>query len=187
MGLAASRWSQEPGYRRTKNSVALLDLAIAAFRSILIHQPELVRVRLELALAFFFKGNDDLAIDHFERAMVGKPPAPVIANIRTFLNVMRARRRWTGYFGFSLAPDTNINAASDAQFIYINGLPFRRDARDSHGQFRYRRGGVGRRRIPVSAGRTAGACARGSTSTTGNIREAGSTRRFCRATWGRAG
>ena len=39
---------------------------------------------------------------------------------------MRARRRWTGYFGFSVAPDTNINAASDAAFIYINGLPFRR-------------------------------------------------------------
>ena len=41
---------------------------------------------------------------------------------------MRARRRWRGYFGFSIAPDTNINAASDAQFIYINGLPFRRGA-----------------------------------------------------------
>ena len=41
---------------------------------------------------------------------------------------MRARRRWTGYFGFSLAPDTNINAASDVEVIYINGLPFRRGA-----------------------------------------------------------
>ena len=30
------------------------------------------------------------------------------------------------YFGFSVAPDTNINAASDAEIIYINGLPFRR-------------------------------------------------------------
>ena len=27
-----------------------------------------------------------------------------------------------------MAPDTNINAASDAEFIYINGLPFRRGA-----------------------------------------------------------
>ena len=127
MGLAASRWSQEPSIGE-ETRVALLDEAIAAFRSILIDEPGLVRVRLELALAFFFKGNDDLAIDHFERAMVGKPPAPVIDNIRSFLNVMRARRRWSGYFGFSLAPDTNINAASDAQFIYINGLPFRRSA-----------------------------------------------------------
>ena len=52
----------------------------------------------------------------------------MIANVSRFLNVMRARRRWRGYFGFSLAPDTNINAASDAQFIYIRGLPFRRSS-----------------------------------------------------------
>ena len=106
--------------------LALLDEAIAAFRSILIHQPGLVRVRLELALAFYLKEEDELARDHFERALVGKPPEALVANINRFLNIMRARRRWTGYFGFSLAPDTNINAASDAEFIYINGLPFRR-------------------------------------------------------------
>ena len=87
----------------------------------------MVRVRLELALAFFFKEEDDLAQRHFERVLAGQPPAPVVKNVTKFLRVIRARRRWSGYFGFSLAPDTNINAASDAQFIYIQGLPFRRD------------------------------------------------------------
>ena len=125
LGLAASRGSQEPNVGDDER-LTLLNLAIAAFRSILIQQPELIRVRLELALAFFLKEDDDLAMDHFERVLVGEPPAPVLAKIRSFLNVMRGRRRWTGYFGFSVAPDTNINAASDAQFIYINGLPFRR-------------------------------------------------------------
>ena len=125
LGLAASRGSQEPDVGQDEQ-VKLLDLAIAAFHAILIQRPELVRVRLELALAFFLKEEDDLAIRHFERAMVGKPPAQVVGKIRRFLNLMRARRRWSGYFGFSLAPDTNINAASDAAFIYINGLPFRR-------------------------------------------------------------
>ena len=88
-----------------------------------------MRVRLELALAFYLKEDDALARDHFERALVGRPPAALVANINRFLNIMRARRRWRGYFGFSVAPDTNINAASDAQFIYINGLPFRRGTR----------------------------------------------------------
>ncbi len=37
---------------------APLDEAIAAFRSLLITQPELVRVRLELARAFFLKEED---------------------------------------------------------------------------------------------------------------------------------
>ena len=127
LGLAASRWSQEPDVGEEER-LALLDEAIAAFRSILIRRPGLVRVRLELALAFYLKEEDQLAREHFERALVGKPPAVLAANVSRFLNIMRARRRWRGYFGFSLSPDTNINAASDAEFIYINGLPFRRGA-----------------------------------------------------------
>ncbi len=127
LGLAASRGSQTSGVEE-ETRLALLDEAIAAFRSILIRRPGLVRVRLELALAFYLKEEDALARDHFERALVGRPPEILVGNINRFLNVMRARRRWIGYFGFSLAPDTNINAASDAQFIYINGLPFRRGA-----------------------------------------------------------
>ena len=125
IGLASSRWSQEPGLEDDQR-LAFLDQAITAFRSILIRRPELVRVRLELALAFYLKQDDQLARGHFERALVGKPPEALVANINRFLNIMRARRRWRGYFGFSVAPDTNINAASDADIIYINGLPFRR-------------------------------------------------------------
>ena len=127
IGLASARWSQAPGLEEDQR-LALLDQAIAAFRSILISRPELVRVRLELALAFYLKEDDGLAREHFERALVGRPPAKLVENINRFLNIMRGRRRWRGYFGFSVAPDTNINAASDAEFIYINGLPFRRGA-----------------------------------------------------------
>ncbi len=125
IGLASSFAAQQSGVPE-ENREILLDGAIAAFRSILIHDPSLVRVRLELGLAFFLKEEDGLAREHFERVLVGQPPAPVVANVNRFLSIMRARRRWTGYFGFSLAPDTNINAASDAAIIYINGLPFRR-------------------------------------------------------------
>ena len=127
MGLAASRGSQSSGLD-DEIRLALLDEAIWAFRSILIRRPGLVRVRLELALAFYLKEEDQLARNHFDRALVGRPPAALVANINGFLNVMRDRRRWRGYFGFSVAPDTNINAASDAEFIYINNLPFRRGA-----------------------------------------------------------
>ena len=127
LGLAAGRGSQARGLPDEEREV-LLDEAIAAFRSILIRRPDLVRVRLELALAFYFKEADNLAREHFERALVGKPPEALVANVTRLLKVIRARRRWDAWFGFSLAPDTNINAASDAEFIYINGLPFRRGA-----------------------------------------------------------
>ena len=125
IGLASSRGSQAPDLSDDQR-LALLDQAIAAFRSILIRRPELIRVRLELALAFFLKEEDSLARNHFERVLGSRPPVEVANNVRRFLTVMRARKRWTGYFGFSIAPDTNINAASDAAFIFINGLPFRR-------------------------------------------------------------
>ena len=125
-GLAASGASQNPGLEEEARD-ALLDEAITAFRTMLIDRPELVRVRLELALAFFFKGEDDLSRRHFEQVLAGNPPEAVVANVRRFLAEIRARRRWTLHAGFALAPDTNIGASSDERIIWIGGLPFRRD------------------------------------------------------------
>ena len=109
----------------------LYDKAIAAFRIILVNRPELVRVRLELARTFFLKGQDGLARRHFELVLAGGVPGPVAVNIRGFLEAMRNRKRWTGYFGGAFAPDSNLNAASEGEIIYIDTvvgrLPFRRD------------------------------------------------------------
>ena len=96
----------------------------------LIADPGLVRVRLELARAFFLKGEDRLARRHFERVLAGNVPPPVAANVRRFLAQMRARRRWTAHFGFALAPDTNIGGGSEERIVTIHGLPFRRDAEE---------------------------------------------------------
>lgn len=100
---------------------------MAALRAILVERPGLVRVRLELARAFFLKGDDGLAREHFERVLAGGPPPAVAANVRRFLGTMRARRRWSAWFGFEVAPDTNVNASSDAGTVWLFGLPFRRD------------------------------------------------------------
>ena len=106
---------------------ALLDEAIVALRAILAEQPGLVRVRLELARAFFLKGDYDLARTHFEQILAGRLPPPVVANVTRFLTQIRARRRWSSYVGASVAPDSNIGAATESEIIYIYGLPFRRD------------------------------------------------------------
>ena len=105
----------------------LLDRAIATFRKMLIANPRLVRVRLELARAFFLKGEDGLARQHFERVLAGNPPAGVALNVNRFLAQIRARKRWSVRVGFALAPDTNLGGGSDERIIYIHGLPFRRD------------------------------------------------------------
>ena len=113
---------------------ALLDEAIATFREMLVADPGLVRVRLELARAFFLKGEDSLARRHFEAVLAGGVPEPVAANIHAFLAEMRARKRWSFNAGFALAPDTNIGAGSEERTIFIpvfgQPLPFERDAEE---------------------------------------------------------
>ena len=129
IGLAATEGSRMPGLADAGRE-ALLDEAIAAFRFMLVNRPDLVRVRLELARAFFLKGEDDLSREQFERVLAGDPPDPVVANVRSFLAEIRARRRWTLHGGFAVAPDTNIGATSEERIIYISGLPFERDAEE---------------------------------------------------------
>ena len=126
IGLATIEKSRLPDTNKEDRD-ALLDEAVVSLRTILINRPELVRVRLELARAFFLKKEDSLARDHFERVLAGQPPAPVAINVRYFLTQIRARRRWEIYLGVSLAPDSNIGSASDAETIDIFGFPFRRD------------------------------------------------------------
>ena len=113
---------------------ALLDEAIAALHALLTARPELVRVRLELARAFFYKEEDSLARRHFERVLAGDVPDAVKTNVQRFLSEIRARRRWTAYLGASLVPDTNIGGSSDEEIIYLEvfgvELPFTRDEED---------------------------------------------------------
>ena len=130
IGLAAIGASQGPDVSE-EGREALLDEAIAAFRTLLIDRPDLLRVRLELARAFFLKREDALAREHFERILAGDLPPPVVANVQGLLRAIRARKRWRVYFGAALAPDSNIGSASDERFIQIHvfgtPLPFRRE------------------------------------------------------------
>ena len=127
IGLAGIEASQRPDLPE-KARDALLDASIQALRTMLIRDPALVRARLELARAFFLKHEDSLARRNFEQVLAGDLPPPVVANVQRFLREIRARRRWSMYFGAALTPDSNIGSASDERFIQILGLPFRRDA-----------------------------------------------------------
>lgn len=126
--LDAAHVAHATADRKARNEK--LDEAIAAFRAILVDRPELVRVRLELARAFFLKEEDRLARRHFEQVLAGRPPEAVAVNIQRFLNIMRARRRWEAWFGAALAPDSNLNAASGERTIFLDTpfgrLPFTR-------------------------------------------------------------
>ena len=135
-GMATLGAAHRPGIGVAERDV-LLDVSITAFREILAAYPELTRVRLELARAFFLKRQDGLARRQFERVLAGDVPAPVVANVNRFLAEIRARRRWSAHGGIGLAPDTNIGAApaQEAQLVDtpFGRLPFTPDERPTSG------------------------------------------------------
>ena len=100
------------------------------FHAMLIPDPNLVRVRLELARAFFLKSEDGLARQHFETVLAGDVGEAVRENVHLFLAEIRARDRWSFNLGVAVAPDSNISGGSDERIIYIYGLPFERDAEE---------------------------------------------------------
>ena len=128
-GLAAVGAAQRAN-RTDDERTGLLNEAIAAFHAMLVRDPGLVRVRLELARAFFLKGEDALARQHFEHVLAGEVPEEVKENVRLFLAEISARRRWSFNLGAALAPDSNIGGGSDERVIYIYGLPFERDGEE---------------------------------------------------------
>jgi outer membrane protein len=103
------------------------DTAISLFRRILARDPPTERVRLELARAFFLKGDYDNADRQFRFARAGNIDDTVKANVDRFLSAINRLREWTVNFSFALAPDTNQNAATSASQVSIFGLPFALD------------------------------------------------------------
>jgi Tfp pilus assembly protein PilF len=100
------------------------DTAIRRFRKILVREPGVARVRLELARAFFLKKDWDNAERQFRFARSADLPAAAIANIDHYLYAIRRLRRWSINASVAVAPDTNLNAGPDITQLQIFGLPF---------------------------------------------------------------
>jgi len=118
--------------------------AAAVFADILAHDPNLVRVRLELARAWFLSKNWGRARGEFLSVLAGRDvPAPVRANVLRFLRAIDARRGvdWDVDLALVRLGDTR---RYDSDTILINGLPFTLDGRDGTTAtgLRYRLGGT---------------------------------------------
>lgn len=109
--------------------------AIGIFRTILIDHPEAVRVRLELARAFFKIKDYQNADRQFRAVRAAKLPPAVMANIDGYLAQIRMSKDWSYGLALAIAPDTNVNGASTSREVDIYGLPFRLsdDARQRSG------------------------------------------------------
>ena len=110
--------------------------AIARFRAMLARNPDLPRVRLDLAFAHYQAGEDGRAAHHFRLALGTEDLPPVVrARALAFLDQIRRRKTWSITGSFSVAPDTNINEATSATEVELFGFPadLSEDARRTSG------------------------------------------------------
>ena len=106
--------------------------AAERFEAILARRPDLTRVRLELARAYFLTGNDDRARHHFNASLADELPSSVEDAVEGFLRGIDARKRWSASLSASMLPETR---RPDREEVLIGGVPFRlsEDARASSG------------------------------------------------------
>jgi len=99
-----------------------LDTAIKIYRKILDDQPDLVKVRYELALCYMAKQQWYRADYHLRLAMAGENIPPQIRNQMMYYRwIARQNKNWNVWFNFGAAPDNNVNQASGYQLCGVYG------------------------------------------------------------------
>jgi tetratricopeptide (TPR) repeat protein len=106
------------------------EAAVSALERMLLFNPNLPRVQLELGALYFRMGSYDSARAYFERAAAANPPADVMERIQAYLAEISRRnapQRFSGFvfFGAQYQTDANIAGSSSIAFpgIVINLLP----------------------------------------------------------------
>lgn len=98
-----------------------IDEAIRIYRKILDDQPDLAKIRYELAICYMMKHQWYRADYHLRLAMTGKNiPDEVKQRMMYLRYVARQNKRWNAWFNFGAAPDNNVNQASGGEETIIN-------------------------------------------------------------------
>ena len=93
------------------------EAAVSALERMLLFNPNLPRVDLELGALYFRMGSFDLARDYFKKALAARPPKAVRARVAAYLvQIAEIERRshFAGYleFGTQYQSDANIGPGS---------------------------------------------------------------------------
>ena len=98
-----------------------IDEAIRIYRKILDDQPDLAKIRYELALCYMMKHQWYRADYHLRLAMTGADIPPEVKQRMMYLRyIARQNKRWNVWFNFGAAPDNNVNQASGGEEYIVN-------------------------------------------------------------------
>ena len=92
------------------------DTAIKIFRKILDDQPDLARIRFELAICYMKTGHWYRADYHLRLAMAGDDLSDDVRKMMSYYRyIVRQNKNWNVWFNFGAAPDNNVNQATGGQ------------------------------------------------------------------------
>lgn len=93
-----------------------IDMAIKIYRKILDDQPNLARVRFELALCYMHQKKWSRADYHLRLAMAGKDLSDDVKRMMNYYRyLVRQNKNWNIWFNFGAAPDNNINQTAGGE------------------------------------------------------------------------
>ncbi len=96
--------------------------AAAQFEAMLAINPNLPRVRLELARAYAAQKKFSEAREQFNQVMASNPPPAVGENIQKFLEMIEAQRPWHARVSLSFLSDSNVNTGPGSASV-LTGTP----------------------------------------------------------------
>jgi TPR repeat protein len=102
------------------------EAAVSALERMLLFNPDLPRVQLELGTLYFRMGSFEIARTYFERAAAANPPEEVKERIAAYLGEvsrLSAPQRFSGYFSFGAQYQSDANLAGSQNILGINLLP----------------------------------------------------------------
>jgi hypothetical protein len=96
------------------------EAAVSALERMLLFNPNLPRVQLELGALYFRMGSFDVARSYFDKAAAGNPPPEVRAKIEEYqaqIEKSQSRHHFSGYLLLGGQYQSNANVAGASQFL----------------------------------------------------------------------
>ncbi len=120
---------------RAATKLKLYDQAAAAYERILIIDPNNIKARLNLGIAFYRLGAYTLSENELKKLVKNNSSDPFTLKARKYLDQIKRKmspHQWRGSIDVGWLYDSNVNTAPDEDFIdSVDGSrPLRRDARE---------------------------------------------------------